>query len=59
MNVNLRGVMLSYKHAALQMIKQGRVEVDASLAGFWQHSGSAAIHQRIKIGASSLAGKQG
>ncbi|KZT10216.1 NAD(P)-binding protein [Laetiporus sulphureus 93-53] len=46
MSVNLRGVMLSYKYAALQMIKQGRggrIKVHR----LWQGSEDSQISRRI------------
>ena len=59
MRVNVRGVMLCYKHAAIQMIKQGR---GGRIIGEFLRS----VHMPFlshpyypQSGASSVAGKRG
>ena len=63
MMVNARGVMLCYKHAAKQMIAQGR---GGRIIGAYAHSlvytcvGIRVAHlASLRTGASSMAGKQG
>ena len=52
---NLRGTMLSYKYAALQMIRQGRGGRIIGRTEDW----SSAIYSHQRTGASSVAGKRG
>jgi len=63
MSVNVRGVMLCFKHAAQQMIKQGGGgKIIGSLWHFHQKPGKIAdeggvLH--VHLGACSIAGKRG
>ena len=59
MNVNVRGVMLCYKHAARQMIKQGRGGRIIGQALFISNQIQAQPLTGELTGASSIAGKSG
>lgn len=55
MSINARGVMLSYKYAALQMIRQGR---GGRIIGI-SYLPARYPYTQIHLGASSFVGKQG
>lgn len=58
-SINVRGTMLCYKHAAIQMIKQGRggriIGKTFDLLGTYQFYNN----RRLIAGAASIAAKQG
>ena len=60
MSVNLRGLMLSYKYAAMQMIQQGR---GGRIIGKFSVNQSRYQYHEANVnffeGASSIAGKRG
>lgn len=56
MAVNVRGIMLCYKYAATQMVKQGR---GGRIIGRISQLALLAISHVSYTGASSVAGKKG
>ena len=56
MAVNVRGVMLCYKHAAIQMKRQKR---GGRLIGMSEHWFRVSPHNHCHAAASSIAGKSG